>query len=96
MLRPAVSLTPVNFKSIPAATFSGVTIFLSGWCIPKHAEGVFDGMICTFTDITEQQQIKEKLSESETRFRSIAETATDGIITVNGPGRLCSGIRQHR
>ena len=28
-------LTPVNFDSIPATTFSGITIFLSGWCIPE-------------------------------------------------------------
>ncbi|MBN2109068.1 MAG: PAS domain S-box protein [Deltaproteobacteria bacterium] len=81
-------LTPVHFESIPAATFSGLPIVLSGWCIPKHAEGIFDGMICTFTDITEQQQIKVKLSESETRFRSIAETATDGIITVHSSGKV--------
>jgi PAS domain S-box-containing protein len=81
-------LAPVKFDGIPATTFSGGTIFLSGWCIPKHAESIFDGMICTFTDISEQQNIKEKLSESETRFRSIAETATDGIITVKKSGEV--------
>lgn len=81
-----VAITPVSFDCIHATTAAGATIFLSGWCIPRLTEGKFGGMICTFTDISEQQKIKEQLSASETRFRSIAETATDGIITVNGNG----------
>ena len=82
------SLQPVNFESIPVTTSAGISIFLSGWCIPRRNNGFFDGMICTFTNITEQQLTKEKLSESEIRFRSIAETATDSIITVNGSGEV--------
>ena len=81
-----VTGNPVRFDSLHAAT--ALTIVLSGWCIPRYIDGAFDGMICTFTDISEQYKTKEKLSESETRFRSIAETATDGIITVNESGEI--------
>ena len=80
--------TPVHFDSLHAATAAGTDIFLSGWCIPRYANSVFEGTICTFTDISEQHKIKEQLSESETRFRSIVETATDGIITVKGNGEI--------
>jgi PAS domain S-box-containing protein len=82
------SLQPVSFESILVTTSSGISKYLSGWCMPRQLAGQFDSMICTFTDITEQQHIKEKLSESEIRFRSIAETATDGIITVNVSGEV--------
>lgn len=81
-------LTPTHFDSIPATTIAGMPLLMSGWCIPKQARGVFEGMTCTFTDSRKQRQIQEKLFESETRFRSIAETATDGIITVNRSGEI--------
>jgi len=81
-----VTGNPVRFDSLHAAT--AFTIFLSGWCIPRYVDGAFNGIICTFTDISEQYTTKVKLSESETRFRSIAETATDGIITVNKSGEI--------
>lgn len=80
------SLEPSRFDSILVTTAADISIVLSGWCIPLPANGAFDGMICTFTNCTEHHLTKEKLSESEIRFRSIAETATDGIITVNGAG----------
>jgi len=82
------TLQPANFDSIPVTTFCGILVFLSGWCIPREDRGKYDGMLCTFTNLTEQQVTKEKLSESEIRFRSIAETATDGIITVNSSGEI--------
>jgi len=83
-----VTRSPVHFNSLLAATAKGADIFLSGWCIPRYVNGAFDGSICTFTDISEQQKIKEQLSNSEARFRSIAETATDGIITVQTGGEI--------
>ncbi len=82
------SLQPVNFESILVTTAAGISVFLSGCCIPRLMNGKFDGMICTFTNITEQEMTREKLTASEIRFRSIAETATDGIITVNGSGEV--------
>ena len=83
-----VTGNPVRFDSLHAATATALTIFLSGWCIPRYIDGAFDGIICTFTDISEQHKIKRRLSESETRFRSIAETATDGIITIKASGEI--------
>ncbi len=41
-------------------------------------------------DITERKRIEEKLSESERRFRSIFDTAPDGIFTISLNGVLTS------
>lgn len=44
-------------------------------------------------DITERKRLEEVLQESEERFRSMMETATDAIISVDGSGRIVSWNR---
>ncbi len=39
-------------------------------------------------DITARKEAEAALRESEERFRSVAETATDGIITINPAGQI--------
>ncbi len=40
------------------------------------------------TDITGRKQMEEALRESEERFRSVVDTATDAIITINSKGNI--------
>jgi PAS domain S-box-containing protein len=41
-------------------------------------------------DITDRKKAEERLRESETRFRSVTQTAADAIVSVDGEGRIVS------
>lgn len=40
------------------------------------------------TDISDQKRRQERIRESETRFRAVAQSAKDAIITVDGEGKI--------
>ena len=46
------------------------------------------GWLMVFHDITERKRAEQALSESEAHFRSVVQTATDGIITVEKSGMI--------
>ncbi len=48
------------------------------------SDGSFRGTLAVVIDITERKQAENALWESEKRFRSIAETASDAIIILDG------------
>lgn len=48
----------------------------------------FAGSVVTFRDISERRLAEERLRESEARYRSIAETATDAIVTADKEGHI--------
>jgi PAS domain S-box-containing protein len=52
------------------------------------------GMLAMARDITERRQAQEKLQKSEERYRSLFETATDGIFTMDLQTRFTSGNRK--
>ncbi|WP_447602988.1 PAS domain S-box protein [Nitrospira sp. Nam80] len=56
----------------------------------KDAGEVVYGRIWYFRDITKRRQSEEALRESEQRFRSVTESATDAIITADWNGRILS------
>ncbi|HKK58538.1 MAG TPA: PAS domain S-box protein [Salinivirga sp.] len=51
-------------------------------------EGDLEGFIKVAEDITTQIETKQKLKESETRYRDVFETAGVGIIYINKEGRV--------
>lgn len=44
--------------------------------------------IASLLDITERKQVEEALQESELRYRSVLQSATDAIITADGNGNI--------
>jgi diguanylate cyclase (GGDEF)-like protein/PAS domain S-box-containing protein len=46
------------------------------------------GIVTTCEDITERKQAEQTLRESELRFRSVAESAVDGLVLVDGSGNI--------
>jgi PAS domain S-box-containing protein len=60
---------------------------------PLWAEdGLFDGMVAAFEDITERSRAAQALQESEERFRRLAEATSEGI-GVSDPDRLIDANR---
>ena len=58
------SLRPFFCDPIPVVTPTGRPSYQSGWLVPKVANGQFDGMICTFNDVTEQLKLEEEIQKS--------------------------------
>jgi len=52
------------------------------------------GMLAMARDITERRQAQEKLQKSEEQYRSLFETATDGIFTMDLQTKFTSGNRR--
>jgi len=51
-------------------------------------EPSIEGIVVNARDITEQASARERLAASEERFRYLANSAADAIITVDTPGRI--------
>jgi PAS domain S-box-containing protein len=66
-----------------------VDISLDG-CVNTDEEGGFLNTNCVFTDITEQLKSQNALEISEQWHRTILETASSGILTVDYSGNLLS------
>jgi PAS domain S-box-containing protein len=50
-------------------------------------------IVSLFEDVSERIQAEKNLQESEERFRSIAESANDAIVSIDGTGRVVSWNR---
>jgi PAS domain S-box-containing protein len=53
---------------------------------PVSKEGALIGSVVSFTDITERRRAEQKLRETEQFFRSVLESAPDGLMVVDHTG----------
>ena len=66
----------------------GTVRWILGHAIPEIIDGKFAGYVGTITDITELVNVEQALRESENKYRSLAETSTDLILTFDINGKL--------
>jgi PAS domain S-box-containing protein len=67
----------------------GVLIDVSISTAPlRDARGEITSVVALVTDITERKRAEEALRESEDRFRTVAETASDAIIMINAESTI--------
>ncbi|MFN0165743.1 MAG: PAS domain S-box protein [Bryobacteraceae bacterium] len=77
-----------SYFEMPVVTAEGTCVWLGQnvQLVMDHGEIVgFQGIA---RDLTEQKRAEERLRESEERYRIVAETATDAIITFDGHGDI--------
>jgi PAS domain S-box-containing protein len=58
------------------------------WSYPVHNNGRVLGSVVTFFDITQRRKSEEALRRSESRYRSIIESAPYGVFRVDQNGRI--------
>lgn len=79
-----------GFKHIHVRPDGTRALFLAS-AVPFYDErGNPTGAVASFTDITERERAERELKESESRFRSLAESATDAIICCVKQGTIIS------
>jgi PAS domain S-box-containing protein len=54
----------------------------------RNAEGDLVGVVLVFRDITERRRAEQALQESEERYRTVTEAASDAIITIDQGDRI--------
>src|SRR3990172_9937436 len=60
------------------------------WSMAPDYETIWSKVIVSVTDLTEHRRTEEALRESETKFRSITQSATDAIISADSDDNIIS------
>lgn len=66
----------------------GILHFFESYVRPVMKSGKIIGLTVSSRDITERKQAEQLLEESGQRFRSITQTASDAIITIDSHGKV--------
>ena len=69
----------------PDRTFLDVTINAGAI---RDDSGAFGGVVVTLTDTSERRRVEGTLRESEERLRAIVGSTFDGIVALDGEGRI--------
>ena len=69
-------------------TENGSYIFAEIKSVPHISGGDIVGIMGIARDISERKRVEESIKEREAHFRSVAETATDAIISINERGEI--------
>ena len=67
---------------------TGEPVPVEYWVRPIYRNGVHEGAICTFIDISERRAAQEALAESEAQFRTLAQAMPNHVWTAAPDGRL--------
>ncbi len=68
---------------------SGKPLFLDTIKAPVYdSDGSFAGLLCVARDITRRKEADEALRRSEEKFRTLFESATDGLFIVDMEGKI--------
>src|SRR5260370_1160351 len=82
------SFEPVRFTNCVKNAL-GEPRYLEGIVtLERDAQGELLGVRGVVRDVTEQQLVQKALRESEARYRVVAETASDAIITLEESGKI--------
>lgn len=66
----------------------GGVLFVRCSSAPIITDGQMTGAVVTFHDISESKTQQAKLQESEERYRTVAEAASDALITIDEKSRI--------
>jgi PAS domain S-box-containing protein len=58
------------------------------WSYPMHEDGVIQGAVATFFDISERLRMQAALLEGERRMAALVDAVNDGIIAVDAEARI--------
>ena len=58
------------------------------WSHPMWDDGVLQGSVATFFDITERLHMQAALRQGEVRMSGLVDAVNDGVITIDGDGKV--------
>ena len=69
-------------------SLSGEAVPVEYWVRPIYRDGVHEGAICTFIDISDRRAAQDALAESEAQFRTLAQAMPNHVWTSPPNGLL--------
>ena len=88
-LRSALGGMESTYEGGYGTTLSGDPVWVAMSCSPFHgAQGRIEGGVAIIEDITERRRAERAIAESERKYRTLFETANDGIFLQDARGFL--------
>lgn len=79
---------PLTYEIAIAGTDGAIRQVIATKAPMHDRNGKVNGLVGTYTDITERKLIESALRESEEKFRTISDSAQDAIIMIDNVGRV--------